>query len=86
MSINPLERLSEAELVVKHSNQPADNHFLTEMLRRHMTASKDLGDKIWWLNFWLLGATVAILALTGVLVWHALFSLLTNGTSGASAC
>jgi len=28
----PLERLSEAEFVRTHSNQPADNHFPTEML------------------------------------------------------
>ncbi len=69
---NPLEHLPEAELVRQHSNRPADNHFLTEMLRRHMTTSQNLGDKIWWLNLWLLVATLAILTLTGVLVWHAL--------------
>jgi len=72
MSSNPLEDLPEAELVRQHASRPADNHFLTEMLRRHMKASTDLGDKIWWLNAWLLAATLAILALTGVLVWHAL--------------
>jgi hypothetical protein len=35
-------------------------------------ASADLGNKIWWLNFWLLAFTVAIRAMTGVLVWLAL--------------
>ncbi len=38
MSSYPLERLSEAELVRTHSNQPVDNHFPTEMLQRHKQA------------------------------------------------
>ena len=35
MSSNPLEHHSDDELVAAHSKQPADNHFLSEMLRRH---------------------------------------------------
>jgi hypothetical protein len=39
------------------------------MLRRQMKASADLGNKIWWLNLWLLVFTIAIAGLTTVLVW-----------------
>jgi hypothetical protein len=70
--VNPLAHLSDDELVADHCKSGANSHFLSEMQRRHMTASAGLGDKIWWLNFWLLVATVAILALTIVLVWQAL--------------
>jgi len=35
-----------------------------------------LGNKIWWLNFWLLLATVAMLVLTGALAWTPLRAML----------
>ena len=73
---NPLRQLSDDELVARHSLQAADNHFLSELIRRlkltlesHKTTSEDLGNKIWWLNLWLLVFTIAIAVLTGVLVW-----------------
>lgn len=68
-AVNPLERLSETELVAEHCRQGANTHFLSEMLRRQMNASADLGNKMWWLNLWLLVFTVVISILTGVLVW-----------------
>jgi hypothetical protein len=70
--VNPLAHLSNDDLVATHSLHPLDSHYLTEMLRRHMGASEKLGNKIWWLNLWLLAFTVAIFVLTGVLVWTAL--------------
>jgi hypothetical protein len=39
-------------------------------------AAERLGNKLWWLNFWLLVFTVAIAAMTGALVW---FTLRTGG-------
>jgi hypothetical protein len=73
---NPLAHLSDDEVVYEHSYSGANSHFVSEMLRRHMKASADLGNKIWWLNFWLLAFTVAIAAMTGALVW---FTLRTGG-------
>ena len=35
-------------------------------------AAANVGNKIWWLNFWLLVFTVVIAAMTGVLLWLAL--------------
>jgi len=58
--------------VAEHSQHRVDNHYLTEMLRRHKEESSKLGDKIRSLNLWLLIFTVAIFALTGVLAWTAL--------------
>jgi hypothetical protein len=66
---NPLAQLSDEALVEEHSRSGANSHYVSEMLRRHMKASVDLGDKIWWLNLWLLLFTVAIAGMTGVLVW-----------------
>ena len=47
-----------------------------EMMRRlrvsidkQTASSNDLGIKLWWLNFWLLIFSVAIVALTGALTW-----------------
>ena len=74
-SINQLTNLSDDELVAWHSQHPMDNHYLTEMMHRHMNASADLGNKIWWLNFLLLVFTIAIAGLTGVLVWTAFRAL-----------
>src|SRR5260370_566479 len=42
------------------------------MLRRHKKGSADLGNRVWWLNLWLLVFTFAIFLLTGALVWTAL--------------
>ncbi len=70
--VNTLEHLSDTELVAEHSRQGVNTHFLSEMLRRQMTASADLGNKIWWLNLWLLVFTIAIFVLTSVLVWMTL--------------
>jgi hypothetical protein len=67
--VNPLAHLTDDELVAAHSQQGVNTHFLSEMLRRHKNASVELGDKMWWLNVWLLLATIAILVLTVVLVW-----------------
>jgi hypothetical protein len=68
---NPLAHLSDDQLVEEHSRSGANSHYVSEMLRRQMKSSADLGDKIWWLNFWLLVFTIAIALLTGVLVWTA---------------
>ncbi len=68
---NPLAHLSDDQLVEEHSRSGANSHYVSEMLRRHMVASADLGNKIWWLNLWLLVFTIAIAGLTGVLVWTA---------------
>ena len=53
--------------------------FAIEMTRRLMNATvkqsraaENVGNKIWWLNFWLLVFTVVIAAMTGVLLWLAL--------------
>jgi len=53
--------------------------FAIEMTRRLMNATvkqsraaANVGNKIWWLNFWLLVFTVVIAAMTGVLLWLAL--------------
>jgi hypothetical protein len=51
-------------LVEEHSRSGANSHYVSEMLRRHMKSSADLGNKIWWLNFWLLMFTIAIALLT----------------------
>jgi hypothetical protein len=67
--VNPLAHLTDDELVAAHSQQGVNTHFLSEMLRRHKNTSGELGDKMWWLNVWLLLATIAILVLTLVLVW-----------------
>ena len=69
--LNPLSHLSDDELVAEHSRQAVNNHFLGEMVRRHKKGSADLGNRIWWLNLWLLVFTVAMFLLTGVLVWTA---------------
>jgi len=66
---NPLAHLSDDELIYQHSNSGVNTHFVSEMLRRQMKASADLGNKIWWLNLWLLVFTIAIAGLTTVLVW-----------------
>jgi hypothetical protein len=66
---NPLKHFSDDELVAEHSRQVMNTHFLTEMLRRHMKASAELGGKLWWLNVLLLVFTIAICGLTGALVW-----------------
>jgi hypothetical protein len=66
--VNPLADLSDGAVIAEHSQHPADNHYRSEMLRRHKKGSADLGDKIWWLNRWLLAFTIAICALTIVLV------------------
>lgn len=59
---NPLAHLPEDELVARHANRPADNHFLSEMMRRH-------GKKMVWLTVALVVLTVFIVLLTAVLVW-----------------
>ncbi len=69
---NQLGPLSDDHIVAEHSQHGVDNQYLTEMLRRHKQESSKLGDKIRSLNRWLLVFTVAIFALTGVLVWTAL--------------
>jgi hypothetical protein len=77
---NPLAGYSDDGLVAEAwQHQARQGVFGIEMSRRlkiaiaeQSRAAEKLGNKIWWLNFWLLVATVAILVLTGVLVWHAL--------------
>ena len=69
--VNPFTNVSDDELVATHSQHPADNHYLSEMLLRHKVESAVLGRRVWWLNVLLLIFTVAICALTGVLVWTA---------------
>jgi len=66
--VNPLGDHSEDQLVAEHSQHRVDNHYLTEMLRRHKVESAVLGRRIWWLNALLLIFTVAICALTVVVV------------------
>jgi len=63
---NPLAHCSDDELVAEHTIQGANSHFLSEMMRRHKDASEVLGRRM---NRWLLWFTIAIFALTGVLVW-----------------
>src|SRR6266849_969211 len=65
---NPLAHLTEHQLVAAHSKSGTNSHFLSEMLRRHMLSSADLGDRLSKLNRWLLAFTVAICLLTVVLV------------------
>jgi hypothetical protein len=67
---NPLADLSDDELVAQHSQQPADTHFLSEMLRRHKNVTEQLGRKMWWLNLLLLLVTIAIAVLTAVEVFR----------------
>jgi hypothetical protein len=65
---NPLAHLTNDQLVAAHSKSGANSHFLSEMLRRHMLLSADLGDGLSKLNRWLLAFTVVICLLTVVLV------------------
>ena len=50
--------------------------YLTLQLQKSMAAGTEeanrLAKKMWWLNLWLLAVTIAILVLTGVLVWAGL--------------
>jgi quinol-cytochrome oxidoreductase complex cytochrome b subunit len=63
---NPLEHLSDDELVAEHTVQGANSHHLSEMLRRHKKVTEKLGRNLWWLNLLLLLFTIAIAVLTAV--------------------
>ena len=73
---NPLADYSDAGLVAEAWMQGArQGVFGIEMMRRLMStitaqsrAAEDLGNKLRWLNFWLLFFTIAITGMTGVLV------------------
>jgi len=71
---NPLAKLSEEELVAAHAVQAVNNHFLTEMLRRHKVTTEDIGTKLERLNKLLLWFTIAIAGMTLVLVLHAVWT------------
>jgi hypothetical protein len=68
---NPLAEYSDDGLVAEAWSQGArQGVFAIEMTRRLMNdckqshAAENVGDKIWWLNFWLLVFTVVIAAMT----------------------
>ena len=70
-TVNPLERLSDAELVGTHSAHPLDNHYLSEMTRRlkdslnaNEKAASALAHRVEKLNMWLFAVTVAVGAMT----------------------
>lgn len=47
---------------------------LVEAMRRQDASATTLGKRIWWLNLRLLVFTIAICALTAILVWKELHS------------
>ena len=69
---NPLAGYSDDGLVAEAWSQGArQGVFAIEMTRRLMNATvkqsrapENVGNKIWWLNFWLLVFTVVIAAMT----------------------
>ena len=78
---NPFDDFSVNALIRRMNDQGAGaNAMLAEVIRRLVVeqshVAEKLGNKLWWLNFWLLAATLAILALTGVLVWTPLREML----------
>jgi hypothetical protein len=81
---NPYRDFSDDALIGRMNDQGAGpNAILGEVTRRlkdsvveQNHASTALAERITRLNVWLLVATLAILALTGVLVWSALRDML----------
>lgn len=70
---NPYAHLSDDEIVSRHSREGSNSHYISEMMRRQTLVSQKLGDRIWWLNLWLLVFTIVIAVLTGALLWSAIF-------------
>ncbi len=80
MADNPVAAQSDSQLVSSaFASGATQGAYAVEMMRRlkdslerHEKASANLGNKIWWLNVWLLVFTIAIFGLTSVLAWATL--------------
>lgn len=77
---NPYADWSDNRLIAEASvTGLAQGAMVAEMMRQlkgttvaQSRVAENLGNKLWWLNLWLLLFTIAIAAMTGVLVWLAL--------------
>ena len=82
--VNPYREMSDDSLIGRANVSGATQGALVGEVTRRLKdsvveqtrAAERLGNKLWWLNFWLLVFTVAIAAMTGALVW---FTLRTGG-------